>query len=421
MNLKRNKKVLIDVGSSSIKVYIKEEQELKLAEVKTINLKEGFDPVDGLSSNSKKKLIDFIKSIQKKYPKSLIKIYATALYRKLEPSARKSFVDQFFQSTGLYFNIISHDLENFYLETALLEKCDLKEPILLINIGGGSTELVVAKEKQALKRVNINIGVGTILAEFKEINDSISQISLDKIVDFVDKFLPKDVGESAVAFYTGGELSYMQLAGYELESNYLFADKNHPQIISFKNFARKNLEIYNKITLQELEDLMPANPTWMHGARACSGLAQAVCAKYKVKTIIPSDANLIDGVARREFRSVVISGSFRKHLEYIKTIKKQMESEGIAVLSPRFTKATNSQEESVLFEGEEGRSPLEQERLHLKAIEKADALIVANPGGYVGASAMLEIGYAYELGKRIIFVEEPEEFIFNTLPAEVGI
>jgi hypothetical protein len=39
----------------------------------------------------------------------------------------------------------------------------------------------------------------------------------------------------------------------------------------------------------------------------------------------------------------------------------------------------------------------------------------------VSASALLEIGFAHSLGKRIIFAEKPEEFILNNLPFEVGL
>ena len=61
------------------------------------------------------------------------------------------------------------------------------------------------------------------------------------------------------------------------------------------------------------------------------------------------------------------------------------------------------------------------ERHHLDSIQKSDALIVCDPEGYVGASALIEIGYANALGKRIIFTEKPQEFMLNTLPHEIGL
>lgn len=75
----------------------------------------------------------------------------------------------------------------------------------------------------------------------------------------------------------------------------------------------------------------------------------------------------------------------------------------------------------MVFAGEEGLSPLELERHHLKSISESDALIVCDPEGHVGASALIEIGFANAAGKRVIFTEKPEEFMLNTSPAEVGL
>jgi exopolyphosphatase/pppGpp-phosphohydrolase len=422
MRQNKNKTILIDVGSSTVKVYELYNGSPKLKVSRSIPFKDNFDPDKGISEDNKKELYELISQVKDKYPKSKIKLYATALYRKFSPKVKQEFIDKFFQQTGLFFNVIEHDLENFYLQVALIGKYeDAKEPILLINIGGGSTELVVMFGKEAVETKNIEVGVGTILAEFKEINERVSKVALEKVVEFVKEKLPPLQNKVKLAFYSGGELTYMQLAGYKLQDNKLFSDKDHPSLITFNEFAKRNKEIFNNVTLAKLEVLMPDNPKWMHGARACSALAQAICDKYEIQTIIPSNSNLIDGVIRQEFRYVTISGSFRKHLDYILKVRKQLVEKGVEVLSPRFTEPKNPGEEFVIFGGEEGLTPLQLERHHLDSIAKSDALIVCDPEGYVGASALIEIGYAHCLGKRIIFVEKPEEFMLNTLPSEVGL
>ena len=319
------------------------------------------------------------------------------------------------------FNIISQDLENFYLEMALVGKCLLNEPILLINIGGGSTELVVMYGKEAVERKNINLVVGMVITRFPSINEDISKVSLQEVVNFVKENIPDLSNKVKIAFYTGGELNYMQLANYPLKLNKLFIDNDHPFLISADDFSKRNEDIFEKVSLKELESFMPNDPKWMHGARGYSAIAQAICEKYQIKTIIPSNSNIINGVVRQEFRYVTISGSFRKHLDYILDIKGTLENQGTKVLSPRFTEPKNPGEKFVVFTGEEGLSPLELERHHLSSISKSDALIVCDPEGYVGASALIEIGFANAIGKKVVFVEKPEEFMLNTLPAEIGL
>lgn len=414
-------KILLDIGSSTIKVYKYSGQKLSLLLQRSIFFKENFDPEGGISPESKKELFELLEAIKTQNKNAQIRLYATGIFRKLTPSARTAFIDEVFLRTGLYFNIISQDLENFYLEKALTGKCNLKEPLLIINIGGGSTELVVMYGDEAIERKNLDFGVGTILTTFPQVNEEISKISLEEIVNFVKPQLPPINNKTKIAFLTGGELTYMKVANYPLQRNGLFQDEDHPVLIKLQDYKNKNKEIYEKITLQELKNLMPDNPKWMEGARAFSGVAQAICEKYSIETIIPSDSNLINGVIRQEFRYVTLSGSFRKHLDYILKVKKELETKGVKVLSPRFVEPKNPGEEFVIFSGEENLSPLELERYHLNSIANSDALIVCDPEGYVGASALLEIGFAQALGKRIIFVERPQEFILNNLPAEFGL
>jgi len=414
-------KILVDIGSSTIKIYKYTQEEVSLLVQRTIPFKDGFDPEGGISASAKKELFELIDSIKGENKSLPIKIYTTGIFRKLIDPARISFIDEFFERTGLFFNIISQDLENFYLEMALIGKCQLNEPVLLINIGGGSTELVVMYGKEAVERKNIDLGVGAINSKFPQINEKTSKISLQEVMNFIRESLPDLSNKVRVAFYTGGELNYMQLVGYALKPNSLFKDDDHPSLISVVDFSKRNKEIFEKVSLEELESLMSNNPKWMHGARGCSAIAQAICQRYQIQTIIPSNSNIINGVVRQEFRYVTISGSFRKHLEYILKIKEKLEAHGTKVLSPRFTEPKNPGEGFVVFTGEEGLSPLELERHHLKSISESDALIVCDPEGYVGASALLEISFANAIGKRIVFIEKPEEFMLNTLPAEVGL
>ncbi len=418
---KSQEKILLDVGSSTVKVYKLLDGNLSLTFSRSLPFKENFSEDVGISDENKTQLYELVSEIQDRNKDIPIKIYATALFRKMTPKARELFIDEFYERTGLYFNIISQDLESFYLELALVGKYPKNDNVLLINIGGGSTELVVMYGKEAIETVKLDFGVGTILNEFPKINSTHSEISAENIVEKLKERLPALENKVSTAFYTGGELSYMNVAKYNLQPNTLFKDLDHPKIITASDFFSRNKDIFSKITLDTLRNMMPENPNWMNGARSCSALAQAIVDKYNISTIIPSNSNLIDGVIRQEVRYVTLSGSFRKHLDYILAVRKALVDKGVKVLSPQFTEPKNPGDEFVVFSGEEGRSPLQLERHHLDSIDNSDALIVCSKEGYVGASALIEIGYAQALGKRIIFTEAPEEFMLKTLPSEVGL
>ena len=411
----------IDTGSSTIKLYKKTRGTIKLLETKSFDFKKDFNPDFGLTEKTEQELIKFFQEIKKTHPGETIKVFATALFRKMSKTALTELSDKIFQTTGLYFNVISQDLEGYYLEQALSAKCTSNMPILLINIGGGSTELIVMKDHKSIEKVYLDLGVKTVFEHFPYINDTYSKHSLDDVTEFIRSKLPSINSSPQLAIYNGGELTYMQLAKYSLQKNSLFNDEYHPNMISLSDFKARNCEIFQSVKISELESYMPDDPLWMHGARACSAIAQAICEKFHVTTIVPSDSNTIHGMARQELRTVVLSGSFRKHLDYILSIKNKLIEKKIEILSPRFDTPKNPGAEFVVFNGEENMSPLELERFHLRKIDECDALIVCNKDGYVGASSLIEIGYAVALGKRIIFTEKPEEYMLTILPSEVGL
>ncbi len=302
-SIKLMNKILIDIGSSTIKVYKYTSERVELLVQRTISFKDGFDPEGGISVPAKKELFELIDSVKKENQGSQIKIYATGIFRKLVNETRTCFIDEFFERTNLFFNIVSQDLENFYLEMALVGSCSLDEPVLLINIGGGSSELVVMYGEEAIERKNIDIGVGAINTKFPEINNPLSGVDIKEVIKYVNNALPVLSNKVRTAFYTGGELIYMTLAKYPLVKNNLFEDNDHPSLISVADFTKKNKDIFEKTKLQELESLMHENPKWMHGARGCSAIAQAICEKYKIKTLIPSDSNIINGIIRSSLNS----------------------------------------------------------------------------------------------------------------------
>ena len=122
--------------------------------------------------------------------------------------------------------------------------------------------------------------------------------------NFIKTKLPQIKTTVPIAIYNGGELTYMKVAGYNLRENSIFKDVDHPKMISINDFQLRNHEIFHTVQISELEKYMPNDPLWMHGARACSAIAQAICEKFQVKTIIPSDSNTVHGMARTESQNL---------------------------------------------------------------------------------------------------------------------
>ena len=416
---------LVDLGSSSVKVYELRGGGPRLLSVRTLDFKSEFSPIEGIADSKYLGLLNYIETLRQdghRLVKSNSKIFATGVFRDVPD--RQSLVERFYADTGLFLNIINHDLEQFYLEGALANLAQSNKHLLGINIGGQTTELVFYSERSVCKRVPLDVGVGTVLNEFPGLNDAHSSHTLDSVVSHLKSYLPLPSGEQPIiALYTGGELNYMRLADYGLVPNTLFRDDAHPSMISLSQYVADNQRVFSQTSMDDLRNKMPSNPDWVNGARACSALAQAICEHYGVKSIVPSDWNLIDGVVYQEARSVVLCGSFNRHLEAIGRLADRFRAVGVRVLSPVNMRVAGEMNGFILFEGDSivNRCTWSVESHHLNAIDAADMVVVCNFDDYVGSKTSLEIGYAYKGGKRVVFLHDGPSVADFDLPSEVGL
>ncbi len=93
--------------------------------------------------------------------------------------------------------------------------------------------------------------------------------------------------------------------------------------------------------------------------------------------------------------SVVIIGSFRKHLVEIGQVASEMRAQGVDVLSPISAVGVNPDDQFVvLVTDAPDKSPYDLQFAVLTKIFRARLVYLVNPGGYVGLSAAGEVGYA---------------------------
>ena len=108
---------------------------------------------------------------------------------------------------------------------------------------------------------------------------------------------------------------------------------------------------------------------------------------------------------------VVISGSFRKHLQGILKLKKELEDKGIEVIKPNRVKTIQNiaNPDFVKFEGEENIHPYILEREYFDAIEECDAHIIYNQDSYLGQSVTYKLGGSMGKGEKtkVYFIERP--------------
>ncbi len=287
-----------DIGSSTIKLY-EYKKELSLIEEKSIMFKRGFSE-DGIQEENIEKMMAFIKEVKEKYNlnKNNTEIYATGIWRKI-PNEQLANIKTRFNELELKFNVISHDKENYYFEKAM--QGTYNNRIMMVNMGGKTTELVIFDNDTVESRVNLTVGVSDVFDKYPNINELDSGISKEEVINYLENLISEDINFNCdIAIHTGGELRFQKLVKYNLQPNKFFDDGIHKVYVTYEDFDKKNEELLNKTTLDELRSLMPTNPDWMNGAKAGVMLGEAIFRKANIKNIIPSDLNLINGVIKEK-------------------------------------------------------------------------------------------------------------------------
>lgn len=287
-----------DIGSSTIKLY-EYKNELILIEEKFIMFKKGFSEV-GIQEENIEKMMAFIQEVKEKYNlnKNNTEIYATGIWRKIS-NEQLANIETRFNELDLKFNVISHDKENYYFEKAM--QGTYNNRVMTVNMGGKTTELVIFNNDTVENRVNLTVGVSDVFDKYPNINELNSGILKEDIINYLENLIPEDINFNCdIAIHTGGELRFQKLVKYNLQPNKFFDDGIHKAYVTFEDFDKKNEELLNKTTLDELRSLMPTNPDWMNGAKAGIMLGEAIFRKANIKNIIPSDLNLINGVIKEK-------------------------------------------------------------------------------------------------------------------------
>ena len=288
----------IDLGSSTIKVY-SYKNELQLLEEHSIYFKNNFDAEKGISKENLDELCNYFSELKDKYQLKYYNthIFVTGIFRNLSLEKKQELVKLFNAKFDLHFNIISHGIENYYLGKAMANNYNNKK-VLIINMGGKTTELVTYTGSKITDTKNLNIGVADLLNNFSHVNDEHSQDKVEDMAAFVREKLNnlKLDQDYDCAIFTGGEERFELLTGFNLVENTLFDDNIHKYMLSLDDYIKGTKKVFYDISLTESYALMPGNPKWMDGARSGAIIPLVLFEIANIKWIIPSDLNLINGV-----------------------------------------------------------------------------------------------------------------------------
>lgn len=105
----------------------------------------------------------------------------------------------------------------------------------------------------------------------------------------------------------------------------------------------------------------------------------------------------------------VLCGTYKRDLDALRKTYDELVTNGCQVLSPHSLNFVSNEKGFQRTTHERRRSAEELERHHIFAIGEANFIWLHAPGGYIGASAAMEIGYAFAQEVPVFSREEIDD------------
>lgn len=160
---------IIDLGSNSVRMTINilrdnGEWESVMKRRSTVRLSEGMGVDRVLKEGAMTRVIDALKEfchLAKLDSCQTIVAIATAAVRNAVN--KEVFIERVYGETGIRFDVISGEDEAYYSYLAVLNSLPIKNG-LVFDTGGGSTELILIRDKQLVKSISLPLGA-VVLSE----------------------------------------------------------------------------------------------------------------------------------------------------------------------------------------------------------------------------------------------------------------
>ncbi len=188
------------------------------------------------------KTILHFKELADEHRVDLIYAFATSAIRS--STNGKLFTEKIRELTGIEIKIISGDEEAKLIYYGVRQCVNLsKQPVLIMDIGGGSTEFIIADEKKIYWKQSFNIGAARLLEQFNPSDPILPREikAVEKYLDHVLQPLEKAMKKFPVRKLVGSSGSFDTLAEM---IGYRFHNKN---LIRNKVFYRFDLKEYHLI------------------------------------------------------------------------------------------------------------------------------------------------------------------------------
>ena len=224
---------IIEIGSNNTKTHVYENDKVLYDTTTTIEFKKNYAKEEKILEDDLNKLYKVIKQV--KNCTDNIHIYGCSIFRNLNKEELNTINKDLKNKFNLEIEVVSQEKEAEYTALGCYHDVDYKDNICIFIGGGGSIELIFAKNKKIIDKKYYNFGVVDITKKFPSLKDDVPSCTFDEVYDYISTLIT-DINQTAdILILAGGDhLYWYNNAEYKLETNTLYNGNNQPYMLTRK-------------------------------------------------------------------------------------------------------------------------------------------------------------------------------------------
>jgi exopolyphosphatase / guanosine-5'-triphosphate,3'-diphosphate pyrophosphatase len=296
----------IDCGTNSIRLLIAEPNgaggltDLQ-RRLEVVRLGQGVDASGAFHADALQRTfaaVDQYAELIKKADVPVEKVHFVATSATRDVKNRDSFFAGVKERLGVVPDVISGETEarlSFY--GALSRVTPEGEPVLVMDIGGGSTELITGSAAGTLHSgISLDVGSVRVTERFLKQNP-VADDDLAGAAEYVDHLLTgSGVDFNSIGTWIGVAGTVTTLAGVYLELEHYDRERVHGAVIPLPAIAEL-LHRLARMTVQEIRALPSMHPGRADVITGGALIEARVAARLSVKDLIVSESDILDGIA----------------------------------------------------------------------------------------------------------------------------
>jgi exopolyphosphatase/guanosine-5'-triphosphate,3'-diphosphate pyrophosphatase len=296
----------IDCGTNSIRLLIAEPagsgglRELD-RRLEIVRLGQGVDASGEFHPDALQRtfaVVDQYAELIKKANVSVPKVRFVATSAARDARNRDSFFAGIMQRLGVLPDVISGATEaQLSFLGALSRVTPEGQPVLVMDIGGGSTELITGSAAGEIYRaISIDIGSVRVTERFLKQNP-VADDDLARAIEYVDDLLAgSGVEFASIGTWIGVGGTATTLAGVYLELKHYDREQVHGAVIPLPA-VQELLHRLARMTVEEIKALPSMHPGRADVITGGSLVEARIAARLNVADLIVSESDILDGIA----------------------------------------------------------------------------------------------------------------------------